>query len=166
MLVTKANLFPITMSTTPSNPNNSEKSPKRKKNCTGIPWLDDPYNPLRGETSLWVAVITQAVMDALSRSSNPEHVYYKNEAIRWLTDNSKDFQIVCLLADIDASYVRKQAKRALLDPKAWRAAPGTGRRYEERKRYRQKAKHINPNDQTPKNTLPPIEKEISGPWNN
>lgn len=117
---------------------------KRRKNTSPAmqTWLDEPYNSVRGETSLWVAVITQAMMDALSRSRHPEQQYHKQEALRWLTENSKDFHIVCYYAGMDPDYVRRKAKKSLVSPVAWRAAPGQGKRYLERRTYRQRIKKV------------------------
>lgn len=102
--------------------------------------LDSPFDPVRGEQALWVAVITQAMMDALSKSRNPEAQYHRHEAIRWLSENSKDFVEVCLCAGLDPNDVRRKAKQALIAPRSWRAEAGSGSRYQERKAYRQKLK--------------------------
>jgi hypothetical protein len=59
----------------PKKPAKSSSSSKTSNH--GLDWLPEPYNYVRGETSLWVAVITQAMMDALSKSSNPETQYHK-----------------------------------------------------------------------------------------
>jgi hypothetical protein len=77
-------------------------------------------------------------MDALSRSRNHEALYHKHMATVWLTGSSKDFIMVCLCAGFDPDYVRKKAKRAIASPQRWRAEPGKGRRYLERKKYRHK----------------------------
>lgn len=103
-----------------------------------------PYNHARGETALWVAVITQAMMDALSNAASAEARYHKNEAIHWLTGNSRDFVMVCLSAGMDPDCVRRKAKRALASPSPWRAEAGKGKRYLERKAYRQKLKNQKP----------------------
>jgi hypothetical protein len=109
------------------------------KNQTYI-WQQEPINPTKGEMALWTAVITQAVMDALSRSANKEAQFHKHEAIRWLTENSKDFIDVCLNAGMNPDDVRKKAKRVIANPPLWRAEAGTGKRYLERKKYRLKLK--------------------------
>jgi hypothetical protein len=101
-------------------------------------WLHDAYNSARGETALWVAVITQAMMDGLSRCRKTESKYRKHEATVWLTNNSKDFIDVCLCAGLNPDYVRRKAKQLLSSPRPWRAAAGEGKRYEERRRYREK----------------------------
>jgi hypothetical protein len=102
--------------------------------------LSDPFNPVRGEKALWVAVITQAMQDALNRATNAEALYHKHEATHWLTSNSKDFVTVCLFAGLDPDYVRRMAKRSLANPTLWRAEAGTGKRYQERKAYRKRLK--------------------------
>jgi hypothetical protein len=111
------------------------KLKKKRLKQTGLSWIDDPHSAVKGETGLWIAVITQALVDALCKSKNPELLYCKDEAIRWLTNNNKDFVEVCLLAGFDPSYVRRKAKKAIAAPSAWRAAPGLGKRYMERKVY-------------------------------
>jgi len=117
------------------------KRPRIKKPIrTEHSWFDGPFNPTRGESVLWKAVILQAMMDALSQSRNTEQQYHKQAAIQWLTGGSKDFYLVCSLADRDPSDVRRNAKKALMAPVAWRAAPGKGARYEERKAYRARKK--------------------------
>jgi|GEM_PF-1550588 len=119
---------------------NKKLRPSRK--TTPFSWFDDPFNPVHGERSLWMAVITQAMMDALSKSSNKEAQYHKHEAIRWLSENSKDFIEVCLNAGFRPDEVRRKAKKALLNPSLWRAEAGKGKRYTERKIYRQKRKTL------------------------
>lgn len=123
--------------------------PTRKASCTSkkslkwarvIPWYCDLHNPVRGECGLWVAVITQAMMDALSKSTDPEHLRHKKSAIHWLTGNSQDFHFVCQLAGMDADDVRRRAKKALVSPVQWRAAPREGARYSYKKHYRERMK--------------------------
>lgn len=156
-----------------ASPHITSSRPSRKN--TTHSFCDDPYNPVRGEKALWVAVIMQAMTDALSRSLNKEVQYHKHEAIRWLTENSKDFIEVCLSADMNPDEVRRKAKRALLNPSSWRAAPGEGKRYVERKIYRQKIKERKLKTQLRKDgsLLPPVRIElplpigghiIVGPW--
>lgn len=114
--------------------------PRKRSKERYLEWLTEPYNAARGETTLWIAVITQALMDALSRSHHAEARYHKHEAMRWLTENTKDFITVCLYAGLDPDYVRQNAKRTLASPTRWRAEPGQGKRYAERKAYRDKLK--------------------------
>jgi hypothetical protein len=112
----------------------------RKRKSKPYSCADEPYNTVRGESSLWVAVITQAMMDALSRAGSSEALYHKHEAINWLTGNSRDFVLVCLFAGYDPDYIRRRAKRALLTPVSWRAEAGKGQRYHELKAYRKRLK--------------------------
>ena len=143
-----------------------KKNIKRKKyKPTGLPWFDDGFCVVRGEKALWVAVITQAMMDALSKSKSPETQYHKDEAIRWLTDNGKDFHHVCMLAGFDPSYIRKKAKKAIVSPSAWRAAPGKGKRYHERKSKREAAKQQVTKEPQPVSKPQPSHcNVIQGPW--
>ncbi|NBO18713.1 MAG: hypothetical protein EBV03_05680 [Proteobacteria bacterium] len=112
----------------------------RKKQNRIHNWNESPYDPVRGEKAMWMAVITQAMMDALSRSSKVDEQYHKHEAIRWLTGNGKDFKMVCILADVDPEYIRSRVKKALAAPRLWRAKAGSGIRYQERKAYRSRIK--------------------------
>lgn len=105
------------------------------RSADDIPGPDDGGGP---EQALWVAVVTQAMMDGLSRSRKPEDQFAKFEAIRWLTGGSADFYDVCLLAGLDPDDVRVRAGRALSDNATWRAHPGTGKRYLQRKAYRER----------------------------
>lgn len=129
-----------TQNTTKTGVNKPTRSRKKKTKSDYNGWFSGPYNPVRGETALWIAVITQAMMDALSRLDNAEARYHKHEAIRWLTGNSPDFIEVCLNAGFDPAFIRKRAKRALISPMPWRAAPGKGVRYQERKAYRERTR--------------------------
>jgi hypothetical protein len=138
-------------------------SKKSRRWAVGNPWFSDPYNPVLGECSLWMAVITQALMDSLSHSSHPEQRYHKEAAMQWLTGNSKDFIYVCTLAGMDPSNVRKRAKKALLTPVEWRASAGKGARYEKRKVYRERIKKsVAPAEDERRHTNPA--QVISGPW--
>lgn len=102
-------------------------------------WMIGSFNLAHGETALWIAVIMQAMLDALSRATHSEARFYKYEALCWLTGNSRDFIEVCLLAGLEPGYVRRKAKRALSSPIRWRADPGKGKRYLERRAYRENA---------------------------
>jgi len=101
-------------------------------------WLNGPYNEAGSEKRLWIAVITQAVLDALNKAKDSESVFYKHEAVCWLTDNSWNFKTVCQFAGLEPEWVRRHAKRAIYDPRPWRAPPREGKRYLERKEYRER----------------------------
>jgi len=98
------------------------------------------HNPVAGERAMWIAVITQALMDALGKSKTPESLYFKEEARHWLTGNSANFIMVCEMAGMHPDDIRRRAKKALASPKLWRALPGKGKRYTERKNYRLRTK--------------------------
>ena len=112
-------------------------APRRRRKPTIFDWLEESYNHAQGEMSLWIGVVTQAMIDALGKSRDPEVLYHKHEAIHWLSEGSKDFIMVCQCAGFDPDYVRRKAKRALACPMPWRAPAGKGERYLERKVYRE-----------------------------
>lgn len=138
------------------------KKPTKKHKVTD--WLHDHQLTIRGEKSLWIAVITQALMDALHRATTAESLYHKHEAIRWLSDNSRDFIDVCLNAGLDPDMVRRRAKRAISNPCAWRAAPGTGKRYHERRGYRERIKAKQTTETPTRPAVPESAIILYGPW--
>ena len=82
------------------------------------------------DNKLWQGVVLQALLDAgnLSRNINPSwsvptrefmHKRVAEEARVWFTENSRDFQDVCLLANLEPSLIRKFAIRVIRgDPRA------------------------------------------------
>ena len=78
------------------------------------------------EPGLWRAVITQALMDAASRSQKSEAKRARFEALEWLLTNSRDFQDVCENADLDPDYVQSKAREALARGFEWRLPAGKG----------------------------------------
>ena len=70
--------------------------------------------------SLWRAVITQALMDAGSRSSKPHMRVARAHAISWLSGVSPEFYTVCSLAYMDPYYVKTKAKEAMARGCSWR----------------------------------------------
>lgn len=111
---------------------------KSRSKTSSVSWLEEAYDTAQGETALWVAVITQAMMDALSKCKKSDSQFQKSEAKHWLTSSSKDFIDVCIAAGLNPDYVRRKAKKALTSPSPWRAEAGKGKRYAERKKYREK----------------------------
>ena len=83
----------------------------------------DNTHGIRGETALWRAVITQALMDASSNSSKEEAKNDRMQALRWLCGNNRDFKTVCYYAGYDPSYLRKKITAALARNCRWRAIP-------------------------------------------
>jgi hypothetical protein len=157
-------LLPHTVITpeVPTLPSHARKK-LRKKEHSLCHWFDGPYDTARGEAALWTAVITQALMDGMSKSNNPEQRYHKQVAIQWLTGGSKDFHMVCLMAGLDPGYVRSKSKKALFSVSPWRAPPGKGARYLERKAYRER--HNKSEKQAVQEQPEPARAAIlTGPW--
>ena len=90
---------------------------------------DAPKSYARGEQALWAAVITQALMDAASRSAKNAARKDKHHARDWLATITNDFQDVCDLAGLDPSYVATRAERAIAGGCQWRLPPGEGWRH-------------------------------------
>ncbi|MDA0780652.1 MAG: hypothetical protein PQ612_05920 [Rickettsiales bacterium] len=67
-----------------------------------------------GMVELWQAVILQAVLDARAKVGDSKReakrFEQKKEAIGWLTQNSDDFKLVCMYAQLDSVWIRKRAK--------------------------------------------------------
>ena len=78
------------------------------------------------ESSLWRAVIPQALMDAATASRKPEARRIKADAVRWLLTPSEDFDTVCDHAGLDPDYVRSRAIAALERQYVWRLPAGQG----------------------------------------
>lgn len=102
--------------------------------------LPERFDPVAGERGVWVAVITQALMDALNRSPAPQAKIWKDQARQWLTEGGAQFVMVCELAGLDPSDIKRRAKKAIVSAKLWRAEPTKGLRYIERKTYRERLK--------------------------
>jgi hypothetical protein len=60
------------------------------------------------ETKLWRAVINTALEDVMITNQNRTESVLKGAAHDWFVSNSKDFESVCLNADLDPKYVRKR----------------------------------------------------------
>ena len=73
--------------------------------------------PRTAEQLLWLAVLVQALDDALGQVvavSRPEHkAVLRNEAINWFRGNGRDFQDVCLSAGLDPAAVRERALKLI-----------------------------------------------------
>ena len=78
------------------------------------------------EPGLWRAVITQALMDAASRSTKSEAKRTRSAALDWLLSSSSDFETVCDHAGLDPDYVRTRARQALERGFEWRLPAGQG----------------------------------------
>ncbi len=78
------------------------------------------------EPGLWRAVITQALMDAASRSRKSDAKRSRRDALEWLLSDSHDFEAVCDNAGFDPGYVRRRAREALARNCQWRLPSGQG----------------------------------------
>lgn len=78
------------------------------------------------EPGLWRAVITQALMDAASKSHKSEAQRRRSDAMQWLLSDSCDFEAVCDNAGLDPDYVRSRARTALRRNCEWRLPAGLG----------------------------------------
>tara|TARA_B100001123_G_scaffold442090_1_gene584828 strand:- start:175 stop:642 length:468 start_codon:yes stop_codon:yes gene_type:complete len=92
-----------------------EPAPKRARHSADF---EDYLNPhpldlCRHEASLWRAVITQALTDALSYSEKSETAQERFEAIDWLCGLSRDYRQVCDYGNLDPVWVHRQIHRFL-----------------------------------------------------
>ncbi len=78
------------------------------------------------EPGLWRAVITQALLDAVTRSQKSDARRTRETARNWLLSETRDFEIVCDNAGFDPGYVRRRAREALLRGCEWRLPNGQG----------------------------------------
>jgi len=58
------------------------------------------------EQRLFLAIIVQALEDALNTSNFKKETYWKEDAHKWFIENSEDFQEVCWSADMDPQMIR------------------------------------------------------------
>ena len=65
------------------------------------------------EQKLFLTVIVQAAHDAAYTGYNKYLIMHKRDAIEWLTTNSKDFQMICRLANIDPYYATHKFVKAM-----------------------------------------------------
>ena len=86
---------------------------------------NDSLHPHSGEQSLWRAVITQALMDASSKSKKMEMKYEKSQALCWITGYGEDFKTVCDFAGYAPDYIRENSIEAIKRDCKWRADPAT-----------------------------------------
>lgn len=98
------------------------------------PWLQK--NDKSPEKSLWVAVLLQQVLDFKTRSQDNDSLYNKRVANLWLDSANADFRDVCVMAGFNPKYVIKSLAKSRESGFQWRAAPGMGLRYLERRQYR------------------------------
>lgn len=86
-----------------------------------LPPQSGDSHEIRGVIALWRAVLVQHIMDAKSRSSKPEADYYRNQALHFLFDDTRNFRMVCELADLNPDKVRQKLHAARERGFIWRA---------------------------------------------
>ncbi|KJV69076.1 hypothetical protein [Candidatus Neoehrlichia procyonis] len=65
-------------------------------------------------SSLWGAVILQAMIDLNSNYKRTENKLEKIKAFNWINDLHDDFITVCYFAGYSPVYVRKKARKVML----------------------------------------------------
>lgn len=83
---------------------------------------------ISGEQALWRAVITQALMDAGSKSVKREAKLHRAQAIAWFSKRNPDFQLVCALAGLEVDYVFEKAHKAIRQDCKWRKDPNASQK--------------------------------------
>lgn len=75
----------------------------------------------RSIISLFRSVIMQALIDAMGQSKRTEDKIAKLQAIQWLRNNGKDFQMVCFFADLSPTWVMRKSQEAMVKASVERA---------------------------------------------
>ena len=104
-----------------------------------VAWQRLAHNPYK---SLAKAKIVQYLCDLGTRSLSEEAQFFKMKAGHWFFGggkNQEDFYGWCDIADLHPDDIRAIAADVRDQGLHWRAAPGMGKRYHERKVYRQQA---------------------------
>ena len=83
-------------------------------------YIDNKYNTITGETSLWRAVLLQAFLDLKSKSKKKRNQGYIKEAKDWfiLEQNQQDIKEVCARAGYCYKDVKKLANEIIEKNKA------------------------------------------------
>ena len=112
------------------------------------------------ETSLWVAVLCRAVLDAvkgppdldMSRAANITHKNHyhfdRDQARHFFMEGGSHFRLICEMAGSNPAYVQTQIKKILLRKNGWNVdVPITShyRQGSKRKRRIPKKKHLTGN---------------------
>lgn len=81
--------------------------------------IEEENNNNCNESRLFIAIISQAVMDALNDLSHiNKNKYEKKEilknklsSIKWLTERNRDFDLICDYAGYNPEYLRMKFRR-------------------------------------------------------
>ena len=106
------------------------------------------------ETSLWVAVLTRAVLDAvkgpprldMNKRANVSHknhyTYDRDQARHFFMEGGKHFKNVCEMAGRNPDYVQEKIRKILLRKNGWNVdVPITSHYRQGRKRGNRKSKY-------------------------
>lgn len=66
---------------------------------------------ISSEQRLFMSVVTLALEDASYTGPYLQNILYKRDAIDWIKNKGKDFQLICLMADMDSDYIYFKAKQ-------------------------------------------------------
>ena len=110
------------------------------------------------ETSLWVAVLTRAVLDAvkgpphldMSKRANISHknhyTYDRDQARHFFMEGGRHFRHICEMAGRNPDYVQQKIRKILLRKNGWNVdVPITSHYRQGRKRGKYKKKHLTGN---------------------
>ncbi len=103
----------------------------------------DANEEMIGMRGLWCAVLLQAIHDFFGKTNSKGNLSQADmeKAKHWLLSKNRDFDDVCIMAGMSPAMVRKEVRKLLeKGGYTFRAAAGTGKRYEERKKYREQQK--------------------------
>src|SRR5210317_179174 len=70
--------------------------------------IDDSIS---SEQRLFMSVVTLALENASYTGPYLKNILYKRDAIDWIKNKGKDFQLICLMADMDSDYIYFKAKQ-------------------------------------------------------
>ena len=106
------------------------------------------------ETSLWIAVLTRAVLDAvkgppqldMSKSANISHknhyIYDRDQARHFFSEGGRHFRHICEMAGRNPDYVQQKIRKILLRKNGWNVdVPITSHYRQGRKRGNRKSKY-------------------------
>ena len=69
------------------------------------PPIDESENDLC--RALWIQVLIQVALDAISANKKPTHAHYKKSALEWIYAEDADFKLICELAELEACVAKK-----------------------------------------------------------
>lgn len=81
--------------------------------ASGMLFPEQAAEPRVPESSLWRAVILQALADACAHSMAPTAVLERERARAWFFEANEGFTQVCMLAGMNPDFVRRKAREAI-----------------------------------------------------